>query len=170
MGVLKAQPYNKHATLLLASIHGIDGDIDRAIQELPRTEFCKNSIVQAMLEASRGNIQQAKANLEIHLQQTNLLLEDRFFLNCGSVALSLASKDIVSAKERLLIMPAQSPMERGIERVFQLHISALEGCVLLPPLRSRRLVSDWHRASDAVLSGDFSLASQYEFYAILKCA
>lgn len=169
-GVLQAQPYNKYATLLLASLHGIEGDFNRAIQELPEMDFGKTRVVEAMLEASRGNIDRAKENLKNQLEQTRLLLEDRFFLKCGSVALSLATYDVQSAKETIALIPAQSSMERAIESVLQVHISAIEGDVTPKRVRSRRLVADWHRASDAILNGDFSKASQYEFGAILKCA
>jgi len=123
-----------------------------------------------MLEASRGNIEQAKENLGIHLTQTHLLLEDQFFLRCSRIALSLATEDVDGAKQTLAIISAQSMMERDIESVFQLHVSAIEGTCLPTPVRSRRLVRDWHRASDAILSGNFQLASRFEFGAILKCA
>lgn len=170
MGVLSTQPYNTYAALLLASAHGLEGNYDKAIGALPQSTFCRNSIVEAMLEASRGNIEQAKENLGIHLTQTHLLLEDQFFLRCSRIALSLATEDVDGAKQTLAIISAQSMMERDIESVFQLHVSAIEGTCLPTPVRSRRLVRDWHRASGAILSGNFQLASRFEFGAILKCA
>lgn len=168
--VLYKQPFNQPATILLGTLLGIQKQYGAASQKLEAQESSRAVLIRSLLDASQGNIRHAKTLLDGHVEETRLLLDERFWLKSGKVAIDLANGDADSAKAILNSISPVSRVEKSVKQILQLHADALLGVATYRLNRDRRLLPDWKNAKDAIIANDWASAATYEFTALLKCA
>lgn len=168
--VLGKQPFNQHATVLLGTLLGIQQKYGAARQELDSQQSSRAVLVRSLLDASQGNIRNAKSLLDSHIEETRLLLDERFWLKSGKVAIDLANGDVGSAKAVLNSILPISRVEKSVRQILQFHADSLSGVATYHLNRDRRLLNDWKEAKNAIIAFDLKSATYWEFAALLKCA